>query len=135
MTLSNKELEKRINTLDLSLFSQIESQSNDAEKKSFLLLQKIIRNTIASYTYLEIGSHLGGSLQSYFIDPKCRRIFSIDKRPTSQPDIRGKHYFYENNSTQRMLANLKQAFPDGNLDKLTTIDKSTNEIDTNFLPI
>ena len=33
------------------------------------------------FAYLEIGSHLGGSLQVLIQDERCERIVSIDSRP------------------------------------------------------
>ena len=42
------------------------------------------------FRYLEIGSHLGGSLQALVADPRCMEIVSIDTRPDSQPDDRGR---------------------------------------------
>jgi hypothetical protein len=112
--------------LDLGLFNQIESQSTDADKRSFLAVQSAVRDLRPTYSYLEIGSYLGGSIQPYLRDPSCTHIFSIDKRPEKQPDARGVDYRYLNNSTARMLENLKAVGP---TDKITTIDGSTYEID------
>jgi len=81
-----------------------------------------VRNLRPKYNYLEIGSYLGGSIQPYLLDEKCARVFSIDKRPPSQPDERGATYSYLNNSTARMLENLKRVAP---VDKITTIDGDT----------
>lgn len=80
-----------------------------------------------SFSYLEIGSHLGGSLQVLIRDPRCREITSIDARPADQPDERGLRYAYERNSTQRMLDGLA-ALPGADLSKVRTIDASTEYV-------
>jgi predicted O-methyltransferase YrrM len=115
-----------IAALDLDLFRQIESQSTDADKRSFLAVQSAVRRLRPEYNYLEIGSYLGGSLQPYLLDHQCKKIYSIDKRPEKQPDARGVDYTYLNNSTGRMLEKLKAVGP---TDKITTIDGSSWEID------
>jgi len=120
------DFETAIAGLDLGLFSKIESQSSDEDKRSLLACQLAARELRPKYSYLEIGSYLGGSIQPYLLDPKCERIFSIDKRPESQPDARGLDYTYLNNSTARMLENLSRVAPTG---KITTIDGSTRDID------
>src|SRR4051812_12044666 len=92
------QFEDRIAELDLSLFDVIPSQSTSDDKGSLLALQLAVRDAVGEYTYLEIGSYLGGSIQPHLLDPECRKIYSIDKRPRSQPDERGIDYIYENNS-------------------------------------
>jgi hypothetical protein len=104
--------EERIARLDTSLFDAIRSQSSVGDKRSWLALQAATRSAKGSYTYLEIGSYLGGSIQPHLLDPRCRRIFSIDKRPLEQPDDRGRVFGYRDSSTARMLNNLRQLAPD-----------------------
>ena len=120
------EFENAIAALDLRLFEKIESQSTDEDKRSLLACQLAVRELRPSYTYLEIGSYLGGSIQPYLLDPRCARVFSIDKRPRVQPDARGLDYTYLNNSTARMLENLSRVAA---TEKITTIDGSTRDID------
>jgi hypothetical protein len=124
------DFETAIAALDLSLFKKIESQSTDEDKRSFLAIQRSVRELRPSYVYLEIGSYLGGSIQPFLLDERCRRIFSIDKRPSEQPDERGTTYKYSNNSTSRMLENLSTVSP---TDKITTIEGSTAEIDPSMI--
>jgi len=121
------DFEHLINACDLGLFAQIASQSTDEDKRSLLACQLAVRELSAGYTYLEIGSHLGGSIQPHLADPRCGRIYSIDKRPRKQADARGFDWVYENNSTDRMLENLRKVSPD--LSKLTTIDGDSRSID------
>jgi hypothetical protein len=127
-----KQFDEQITSLDLRLFESIESQTTDLDKRTLLACQLAVRTLCTNYTYLEIGSHLGGSLQPYIVDAHCGRIFSIDKRPAVQADERGIDYEYENNSTQRMLDNLKQVYAPG-LEKINCIDNDVSNIDPNSI--
>jgi hypothetical protein len=115
-----------IDKQDLSLFSAIPSQSTDEDKRSLLAVEAAVRDAVGEYRYLEIGSYLGGSIQPHLVDPLCREIISIDKRPPSQPDERGIDYLYNNNSTVRMLERLREVSSD--LSKLATIDSDSRSI-------
>src|SRR5215469_1027867 len=97
------EIDASLATLDISLFSAIPSQTSYEEKRGLLAAQFAIRDLRTSYDYLEIGSHLGGSIQPHLLDPKCRCICSIDRRLGVQADNRGIPYKYPDNSTARML--------------------------------
>lgn len=119
--------EQLISDLDLKLFEKINSQSVEDDKKSFLACQFATRELKPDYNYLEIGSYLGGSIQPHLLDAKCAKIYSIDKRPLSQPDSRGVDYIYLNNSTARMMELLKEVAPEA-IDKITTIDGDTRQI-------
>ncbi len=121
------DFEKAIGQLDLGLFEKINSQSTDHDKRSLLAIELAVRELSPDYTYLEIGSHLGGSIQPHLLDPKCRRIYSLDKRPLSQPDARGYDWIYQNNSTARMIEMLQTVVADTS--KISTIDGDTKIID------
>jgi hypothetical protein len=123
-----QDFEAAIEALDLTLFSQIESQSTDSDKRSMLAIQAAVRELRDPYIYLEVGSYLGGSIQPYLLDPKCRRIVSIDKRPAVQNDARGYDWRYANNSTKRMLENLR-GVDEHSVGKVFTIDSGTETID------
>ncbi|MDH3494169.1 MAG: class I SAM-dependent methyltransferase, partial [Acidobacteriota bacterium] len=122
------DFDERIKNLDLTLFDKIESQSVPEDRESLLACQFAVRELRSEYNYLEIGSYLGGSIQPYLPDDRCKRIYSIDKRPSRQPDERGVDYQYLNNSTARMLELLREAAP-GKTDKITTIDGDSGTID------
>jgi hypothetical protein len=126
--MSDSSIEERIKNLDIALFARIPSQTTDADRKSLLAVQDCARECVGGYIYLEIGSHLGGSIQPHLLDPKCRWIYSIDKRPASQPDERGPSFEYPDNSTERMRALLAGIDPDG-VKKIECIDG-----DTRFIP-
>ena len=83
---------------------------------------------MGNYLYLELGSHLGGTLVPHLMDQACRLIYSIDKRPASQLDERGVFFDYSDNSTARMLDTLKQAVPRSALPKLITLDKDISDL-------
>jgi hypothetical protein len=96
-----------------------------------LLIHNIIRHYKPNYTYLEIGSHLGGTLVPHLIDPLCRHIYSVDKRPLSVLDERGVYFDYPNNSTQRMLGVLRQHVSPSALCKLQTFDADVSDLNKN----
>jgi len=121
-------LDERIRSLNTDLFAAIPSQTSDDDKRSLLLFQDCVRSR-GEYIYLEIGSHLGGTIQPYFIDPACKLIYSIDKRSEFQPDERGRLFHYNNNSTERMLSNLSHAFPSIDNSKIINFDNDASDVD------
>lgn len=102
----------RLARLDASIFAAIPSESTPRDRLSLMAVQRAVRDRWPSYVYLEIGSHLGGSLLPHVLDPACRLSHSIDPRPAVQPDARGQRFAYPGNSTARMLANLAAAGAD-----------------------
>jgi hypothetical protein len=122
------EFEQRIEALDLGLFAAISTQSGDGDRTAWLALQRAVRTGRPRYAYLEIGSHLGGSIQQHLLDPRCDLIYSIDKRPASQPDDRGQMFHYAGNSSARMLENLR-AVDAGAVAKVVCIDADARDID------
>ena len=124
----NKTIDERVDSLDLSLFEKVDTESSDGDKTGWLATQRCLRKAGDGYVYLEIGSHLGGSVQQHLIDPKCRVIYSIDKRPLEQPDDRGMSFRYDGNSTERMLDNLR-AVDATQLPKVVCIDSDASDVD------
>ncbi len=122
----------RISNMDTSLFGPIESQTTEPDRRSLLALHAAIAER-GSFDYLEIGSHLGGSLQAMVSDPRCRSIVSIDTRPPSQPDDRGRNELYPENSTERMLE-LLATIPDADPAKLETFERGTDQLSVAELP-
>jgi hypothetical protein len=81
----------------------INSQTSDSDKEVLLT----IRNLLGSaYSYLEIGSYLGGSLTPFLQDENCVKILSIDDRGRQQPDERGAKYDYGRITHDTMIQNL-----------------------------
>jgi hypothetical protein len=122
----------QVEALDVSLFDAISTESSDGDRRAWLAVQRSLRQP-SGYSYLEIGSHLGGSIQPHLLDPQCRSIVSIDKRPPSQPDDRGPVFFYEGNSTARMLDNLRRISPE-QTNKVTCFDADACDVDPRALP-
>jgi hypothetical protein len=123
------DFEGRINALDLALFQYVLSQSTEGDKRSFLSLQRVMREArrAPGYVYLEIGSFMGGSLQPHVADPLCRKVLSIDPRPLSLPDIRGT-VAYAQNTTENMLRELSRV-PGGDMAKIATWESGTDTLD------
>lgn len=98
----------KVDQLDLSLFDHIISQTTIGCRRSLLAVQRATARRFGNYTYLEIGSYLGGSLQPHVIDERCSRIYSIDLRPAETPDnaYDGRIVTYYATSEQKMLDNL-----------------------------
>lgn len=120
----------RLNALDLSLFDHVETQTTFPDRASLLALHAVIAERLGEFTYLEIGSYKGGSLQALIADERCRKIVSIDPRPEWQPDdsLGPDGYVYPNNSTQEML-DLLAAVPGADVTKIATIELSSEAID------
>ena len=125
---SSEHFDQKLAALDLSLFDAISSQSVKGDRIAWLRLQQAARKLSNPYAYLEIGSHLGGSIQNHLVDVSCSQIYSIDKRPPRQPDDRGQYYEYENNSTERMLQNLRNISPEGT-EKIHCFDSDAAGVD------
>ena len=128
------EFDERLSRMDLSLFDAIPSQTSTEDRRSLLTLQAAVRRKYGRYAYLEIGSHLGGTIQPHIVDPLCSAIYSVDSRPFHQPDERGEIFSYENNSTIRMLQHLEHV-PGRDLSKLTTFDCTAAEVDPGSIPV
>lgn len=118
-TEEHREFEGRIAALDCGLFDRVESQSTVKDKRSWLALQRAVREAKPSFTYLEIGSYLGGSLQQYLQDPRCARIYSIDNRT-----VDGRHPV---NSTEAMLEGLRRVAPEA-MNKLVCLDGDARDL-------
>jgi hypothetical protein len=119
--------DERIETLDDSLFAAVRTETSADDRLALLVLQRAIRHR-GPYAYLEIGSHLGGTIQPHYVDPRCRVIYSIDKRPAVQPDERGRIFEYPDNSSERMRQALAAAFPGIGAPTLVVFDRDASEV-------
>lgn len=111
-----------------SLFAAIESQTSTNDRTSLVAVRDAVRRAVGEYAYLEIGSHLGGTLQPYVLDEACVQLWSIDARPDAQPDERGATWAYPDNSTARMTALLAALDPTV-ADRLRTFDADASSLD------
>jgi hypothetical protein len=125
-------VQEQVARLDPSLFDHIRNQLSWDDRRSLLAVENAI-GANGPFTYLEIGSYLGATLQAPLADPRCSRIVSIDPRTQTAPDSRLGHYAYEVNTTERMLELLGDV-PHGDLSKLQTIEASVDDIDPDTIP-
>jgi hypothetical protein len=116
-----------IETLDIAVF-RVETHSTPGDRASFLRVQNLARSVFGRYVYLEVGSHVGGSLFPHLIDPACVAALSFDPRPTALPDERGEFIPYLENSTARMMAVLGEQLPPVAMTKLTTFDSDVSAV-------
>ena len=124
----------QIQACDQSLFP-ISSQIGPSDKNSLLTVQNIVRRHAPGYVYIEVGSHLGGTLTPHLVDPLCKAVYSIDKRPLSQLDERGTYFDYVDNSTQKMIETLRTFLPHTCLAKLQTFDMDASEVRRNHISL
>ena len=119
----------RVDRLDLSLFDQIEGAcASSADRRSLLAVHAAMAAR-GEFTYLEVGSYHGASLQSFIVDSRCSSIVSIDRRDVVSPDERPDGAArYPDNTTAWMVQGLSQV-PGADLAKLTTIDGTTADLD------
>ena len=103
----------------------IESQTT-VEDKIVLLQLKNLMQKLNSYSYLEIGTYLGGSLTPFVKDSTCKHILSIDKRGRVIPDERGSKINYLDIKEEKTIESLKNY----NLD-ISKIDFFNGSIDEN----
>lgn len=120
------DFEDMISRLDTALYKNIDAELNEDDRKTLLAVQNAVREFKGTYCYLEIGSHLGGSIQPHLLDARCFRIYSIDKRPLVIPDDRGRPIEYPDNSTQRMMQRLTGVSPTGATKIVCFDDDATN---------
>jgi hypothetical protein len=122
-------LADRVAALDTGLFGHIESAATDDDRKSLLAIHNGVAARYGRFSYLEIGSHLGGSLQAVVADPRCAKVVSIDSRTRWVADDRpgGLPSEYVDNTTEHMLS-LLAGVPDADMSKLETVDESTEDL-------
>jgi methyltransferase family protein len=122
------DFEAAIGSADLRLFEAIPAELTRNDRISLLRCQGALRAVLPGYVYLEIGSHLGGSIQPHLLDPRCRQVLSIDPRPPVQRDERGTHWGYPGNSTREMLARLT-ALDAAAVGKVRAIEADASRLD------
>ena len=118
----------RIQTRDVSIFNILTAMTSE-DRRSFLDVQNVVRDFDQQYSYLEVGSELGGSLIAPLIDSRCRTAISIDIRTPNSPDERGKAAEYAGNSTKSMIEGLRSAgATSADLSKLRTFDSDASAV-------
>jgi hypothetical protein len=95
----------------------------DNDQASLLALRMIVQGKDPCI-YLEIGSEYGWSLRPALLDPECIAVHSVDLRPVSTPDGRGRTWEY-NSTTAAMVHELSQTATKEQMAKLSTYDMDT----------
>jgi hypothetical protein len=127
------DLADRVAALDTDLFSFVHAQTTHGDKRSLLALHTAVAAFRSPFTYLEIGSYHGGSLQVLIRDPRCSQLMSIDPRTGDTPDETRGAFAYQDNTTERMVENLAQV-PDADMAKLATFEATTQTMAPGDLP-
>lgn len=120
-----EDFASRLARLDPGLLKGVMSSASAGDRRTLLALHREVRQP--GYTYAEIGSEFGGSLQAHLEDPWCGQVFSIDLRVAEVDDRRGKRVWYEGNTTAAMREALERARP-GATARLTTFDAATRDV-------
>lgn len=122
------EIEQAFKDRNKEYLFPVRSQTKQEDREFLLATIDQMRQNYPSYSYLEVGSFLGGSLAPFLLDNHCSAITSIDDRGKTQNDERGLKFDYGDFSTQNMLLRLKKAkLPTS---KLTTFDGNTAEFNS-----
>jgi Methyltransferase domain len=127
------DIQRRIESLDISLYEVIPAQLGIWDRRALLGLHAAVATSLESFSYLEIGSYLGGSLQVLVRDPSCARIISIDPRLSYVPDPRVPEWEYEDNTTEHMMSRLRR-IPDADTSKLVVLDTRSEDVSSDALP-
>jgi hypothetical protein len=112
--------------IDLTTEFPINSQTSNVDKEVLLKIRTILKK-LPSYSYLEIGSYLGGSLTPFLKDDNCTKILSVDDRELQQPDERGAIYDYSGITHDTRIRNLQ--FRGFDTSKMEVFDGSISEYD------
>lgn len=115
-----------IEGIDPAIF-EVDTTTSQGDRVSLLMAQRLARR-LGPFSYLEVGSYLGGTLLPYLLDPQCELVVSIDKRPDSQPDERAERYVYNGITTATMLDRLRPFLSLATMGKLRTIDADASQI-------
>lgn len=127
-TAANPDYESMIENVDIQIFEKVYTETSYGDRRSLLTIERLIGRQFGEYSYLEIGSSQGGSLQPHLVDRRCRRIYSIDPRLKVVEDDRGRRIEYPENTTERMLANLS-ALATEPLSKIVSFESDAREVD------
>lgn len=109
-------------TTDIATLFPIASQTSDTDKLFLKNVISLLSEKTGSFSYIELGSFLGGTLAPFLVANACSSVLSVDDRERQQPDERGPKYDYAGITSQTMIDNLqKNGLPTS---KLKTFDGS-----------
>jgi hypothetical protein len=103
---------------------------SEHDLRSLLALQEAVAEARPGYSYLEIGSFQGGTLQSHLVDPRCGRVVAIDKRVEVDLGADADN----TNTTEYMLDGLRR-IEGADMSKLETIDADASKVDPESLDV
>ena len=107
----------------------IPSQTSPSDKLFLLRAIAVIKERVAKFRYIEIGSFMGGSLTPFLLDSACDLVVSVDERERQQPDERGARFDYAGITSQAMIDNLIRNGLD--VSKLVSHDGSVSSYNEN----
>jgi hypothetical protein len=121
---------ERIRDRDQRLFEYVPSGTGPRDRDTLLAVQNAVASVVRDYSYLEIGSHLGGSLQPHLVDTRCRRAYSIDLRTVRQVDDRAPSCVidYGSDNTTENMINLLNDVPGSEMTKLVCFDVDASQV-------
>ncbi|MND87443.1 hypothetical protein D3C80_794430 [compost metagenome] len=113
-------------TSDIGKLFPINSQTSETDKLFLKNVINLMSQKSGSFTYIELGSFLGGTLAPFLVAKDCTSVLSVDDRERQQPDERGPKYDYAGIVSQTMIDNLqKNGLP---TTKLKTFDGSIESL-------
>jgi hypothetical protein len=120
-----------VDALDVGIFC-IPTAASENDRRSLLRIQGCVRDK--PYSYVEIGSELGGSLVPHLADPQCTSAYSIDLRVTFQADERAEIFYYPADGEEAMIAGLSERFDERSLRKLKTFRCDASQLPLGDIP-
>lgn len=119
--------------LDESVYDAIDTQLSQNDRISLLTLQAAVRARYGKYSYLEIGSFRGGSLQPFLVDDACSSVYSVDPHTGATPDARPRRIAYRANTTEGMVEGLTRAYGD-RVAKLRCFESDASQVSESAVP-
>lgn len=109
-------------TIEEELLWPVVSETSDGDKLTILAVQEMMPS---GYRYVEVGSHIGGTIAPHLLSRECDHVLSIDPRPPRQDDERGRVFEYPDNTTGRMLLTLVRACGDERVNRKLGVREET----------
>jgi hypothetical protein len=120
-----------VDKVDIGIF-RIPTAASENDRRSFLQIQGCVR--VKPYSYIEVGSELGGTLLPHLADPRCTAVFSVDLRVSSQSDERAQTFYYPTDGEAAMIAALTKSVGESLLRKLKTFRCDVSQLSPSDIP-
>lgn len=118
---------------DVTLYQLVPTQTSVGDRTSLLELQRVVRAKGVCYSYLEVGSFLGGTLTPLCLDSACRSMYSVDSRVLTAPNEGGaleSEYGVHTSEAMRQRLFAATGF---DVSRLTCFDSDIQEIPTDAI--